>query len=152
VDQENWVEEFSQYDAGWLHYFKSENQGEIRRANWDDLNYPARMATLAVSGLPMLQRRNPGAIVAVQNLARDLDLGIFFEGMADLRRQLENTPRLRALQENVWRERSRFLFDTHAGRLVEFFRRVIAKVEGRSPVGTNKGAAQAARKQSKGDQ
>ncbi|HEY0878212.1 MAG TPA: hypothetical protein VGE10_07140 [Zeimonas sp.] len=32
----------SQYDAGWLHAFRSANEGELRRANWDDLNYPAQ--------------------------------------------------------------------------------------------------------------
>jgi len=26
---ENWVEEYSRYDAGWLHYFKSANEGDI---------------------------------------------------------------------------------------------------------------------------
>ena len=44
VDQGRWVAEFSQYDAGWLHGFTSHNRGDIRRADWDDLNYPARMA------------------------------------------------------------------------------------------------------------
>ena len=49
VDQSRWTEEFSQYDAGWLHLFDSRNEGEIRKANWDDLNYPARLSTLGGS-------------------------------------------------------------------------------------------------------
>jgi hypothetical protein len=52
VEQARWVAEFSQYDAGWLHAFSSENQGELRRANWDDLNLPARMATLGAADDP----------------------------------------------------------------------------------------------------
>jgi len=66
VDARDWVREFSQYDAGWLRYFKSENVGELRRANWGDLNYPARIATLASAGLPLIQRANPDAIVATR--------------------------------------------------------------------------------------
>ena len=31
VDQERWVEEFSRYDAGWLHVFTSANGGDLRR-------------------------------------------------------------------------------------------------------------------------
>lgn len=151
VDQENWVQEFSQYDAGWLHYFRSENQGEIQRANWDDLNYPARMATLAVCGLPMLQRRNPGAVVATQNLVQELDLGIFFEGMADLRRQLDDTARLEALQESVWRKRQKFMFDTHADRLVDFFRQVIRRAHSRVPAGGILGAGSLAPKTLRGE-
>lgn len=38
VDQASWVREFSRYDAGWLHAFQNRNGGEIRRADWDDLN------------------------------------------------------------------------------------------------------------------
>lgn len=126
VDQELWVQEFSQYDAGWLHFFKSENNGEIRRANWDDLNYPARIATLAVAGLPMLQADNAGAIVATQTLARQSDLGLFFSDMEELGDQLRDANRMAAIRDNVWRQRHRFTFDHHADDLIAFFRRVIA--------------------------
>ncbi|MFM8319375.1 MAG: glycosyltransferase family 2 protein [Chloroflexota bacterium] len=125
VDQDRWVSEFSQYDAGWLHYFKSDNAGEIHRASWDDLNYPARMATLAAAGLPMLQRHNPGAVVAVQNLARALDIGLFFTGMGELREQLRDLPRMQQLRANIWDQRARFTFDAHVDGLVEYFRQVI---------------------------
>lgn len=126
VDQEDWVSEFSQYDAGWLHYFKSENQGELRRANWDDLNYPARIATLAVAGLPMLQADNSGSIVASQTLVRDRDLGLFFNSMEDLGAQIRDKERMARIRENVWRQREQFSFDYHAPSLVDFFRRVIS--------------------------
>jgi glycosyltransferase involved in cell wall biosynthesis len=125
VDQERWVQEFSRYDAGWLHYFKSKNGGELRRADWDDLNYPARISTLACAGLPLLQRENPGSIVATQNLASDLDIGVFFEDMGELARQLKDERRMEAIRANVWRCRERFTFDHHAGGLIQFFRKVI---------------------------
>jgi glycosyltransferase involved in cell wall biosynthesis len=93
VHQSNWVSEFSKYDAGWLHFFESQNQGEIRQANWDDLNYPARITTLMAAGLPLLQRDNEHSIVATQNLVKRLDIGFFFKTMPELRRQLGDQAR-----------------------------------------------------------
>ena len=130
VGQDQWVEEFSRYDAGWLHAFASDNCGELRRANWDDLNLPARMATLAVAGLPMIQRRNDGAIVAAQTLARALDIGIFYDTIDDLALQLRDRAAMEALRENVWSQRSLFTFDHHAPELIAFFRKVIASTSG----------------------
>jgi hypothetical protein len=125
VDQAHWVSEFSRYDAGWLHFFASENDGEIRRANWDDLNYPARMATLAAAGLPMIQQANDGAIVATQTLARQLGIGLFFNTIEDLGVQLRDRVSMQAIRAQVWRQRPLFTFDHHAPELLAFFRRVI---------------------------
>ncbi|MFC0250421.1 glycosyltransferase [Massilia consociata] len=135
VDQDRWVEEFSRYDAGWLHVFHSKNGGEIRRADWDDLNYPARTATLAAAGLPMIQLDNRGAIVAAQALAEELGIGLFFEDIDDLARQLHDGARMAALRERVWQVRERFCFDTHAPGLVDYFERVLARFNdpGRAP-------------------
>lgn len=125
VDQGQWVEEFSRYDAGWLHVFESENHGELRRANWDDLNYPARLATLVVAGLPVLQRDNGGSIVATQSLVRERDVGLCFSHFGELGEQLRDLPRLAELRKSAWRQRDEFTFDFHADRLVAFFRTVI---------------------------
>ncbi len=143
VDPRGWLREFSQYDAGWLHYFASDNAGDLRRANWDDLNYPARIATLAVAGLPLLQYDNADAIVAAQTLARAGDLGFFGRSMAELAAQLYDRDRLNAVRESVWRQRDRFTFDAHADDLIAFFRQVIAgtpvrKREGREGHGERK--------------
>lgn len=125
VEQSRWVEEFSRYDAGWLHAFASTNEGELRRANWDDLNYPARMATLAAAGLPMIQRSNEGAIVATQALSQRLGTGVFYDSIADLGGLLRDRPHMDALRERVWSQRAHFTFDAHVPELVAFFRRVI---------------------------
>ena len=126
VDQAGWVREFSRYDAGWLHNFVSHNGGDLHAATWDDLNYPARMGTLAVSGVPMIQRDNSGSVVATQTLARELDVGVFYRDAADLAAQLRDRPRMEALRANVWRRREHFTFDAHVEELVGFLRSVIA--------------------------
>ncbi len=125
VDQNRWLAEFSQYDAGWLHWQKSENRGDIARSNWDDLNIPARLTTLITAGLPVLQYDNAGAVVATQTVGRDHDISIFFRDMAELREQLSSPERMAQLRDNVWRQREQFTFDYHADRLVRFFRDVI---------------------------
>lgn len=126
VDQDGWVREFSQYDAGWLHVFQSRNGGEIRRADWDDLNIPARVATLAAAGLPMIQFDNAGAIVAAQSLACRLGIGLFFTSIDELARQLHDRAAMAALRARVWQVREAFCFDPHAPGLIAFFERAIA--------------------------
>lgn len=122
VDQSGWVREFSQYDAGWLHFFESRNAGDLRRADWDDLNYPARMSTLAAAGLPMLQRDNSGHLVAMQSLIRSLDAGVFFTSIPDLGAQLRRSDTLARVRDNVWNNRHAFTFDHQADKLISFFR------------------------------
>lgn len=127
VDQAQWVSEFSHYDAGWLHFVKSENGGDLRRATWDDLNYPARIATLVAAGLPLLQYDNSDAIVATQTLARQLNIGVFFSTMKQLREQLEDDEQMAQVRHNVWVERERFTFDYHVDDLITFFRTIIER-------------------------
>ncbi len=124
-EAKNWVREFSQYDAGWLHYFKSTNNGELMRASWHDLNYPARMSTLACAGLPMILFDNAGHIVASQQLLTEMDAGIFFRNIEDLGQQLRNKERMKQLRNNVWNNRMKFSFDFHADELIRFFKELI---------------------------
>jgi hypothetical protein len=131
VDQSGWVRELSRYDAGWLHVFRSGNGGEIRRADWDDLNIPARMATLAAAGLPMLQRANPDAIVATQSLARALGVSVFFDEIAEVGDRLRDREAMALTRAAVLRNRAQFTFDAHADRLVAFLRATIDRASGR---------------------
>jgi len=125
VSQEQWVSEFSQYDAGWLHIFKSTNGGDMSRVDWPDLNYPARLATLACAGVPFVQYDNSGSLVAMQALARERNLGIVYTDIEQVAEQLHEKKNMMRLRESVWRQREQFTFDFHADRLVDFFRRVI---------------------------
>lgn len=133
VDQERWVEEFSRYDAGWLHFFQSHNGGEIARADWDDLNIPARMATLGVCGVPMIQRDNTGHLVASQTLARAHGLSVFGRDMADVARQLHDRAAMTRMRDNVWARRAMFTFDAHADALVALLAGAAAARSGASP-------------------
>ncbi|MDQ3871563.1 MAG: glycosyltransferase family 2 protein, partial [Chloroflexota bacterium] len=125
VDQDRWVHEFSRYDAGWLHIFRSDNGGDLRRANWDDLNVPARISVLAAAGLPMLQLDNGTSRVAAQSIVRRLNMGLFFTELDELGPLLRDGARMKAIRESAWRQREEFTFDRHAERLVAFFRQVI---------------------------
>ena len=127
VGPSEWLTELSRYDAGWLHFLRSENGGNLGAAHWDDLNYPARLTTLMAAGLPLLQYDNSDAIVATQSLARKLDIGMFCQNMGQLGTQLSSNERMAQLRANVWKHRSRFTFDFHADELIAFFKRVIAE-------------------------
>jgi hypothetical protein len=127
IDHDRWVSELSRYDAGWLHVFTSRNGGDIRRANWADLNFPARIPTLAAAGVPLVQRANDGHVVAQQSLARELGVGLFARDPHQLADELADRDRMGRLRETLWRRRAEFTFDHHADRLVEFFRQVVAE-------------------------
>lgn len=129
VHQDSWVREFSRYDAGWLHFFASQNKGDIRRAIWDDLNVPARMSALAAAGLPFLQRDNSGSIVASQSLAHKLNSGIFFTTAEELAEKLRDSRNLQRVQESIREKRIAFSFDAHADSLTEFFKATIGRAQ-----------------------
>lgn len=127
VGPNQWLSELSRYDAGWLHFLKSDNGGNLAAAFWDDLNLPARLTTFMVAGLPLLQYDNSDSIVATQSLARKLAIGIFCHDMQELGTQFRNSEKMAELRKNVWQQRKRFTFDYHVDDLVKFFKRVIAE-------------------------
>jgi hypothetical protein len=125
VGPEGWVTELSRYDAGWLHRFESTNRGDIRKASWDDLNYPARMATLAMAGVPMIQGDNTGSIVATQALGLALGVTVVFRTIPELAARLRDTALMDERREAVDRAQGSFTFDAHADELIAFLRRTI---------------------------
>jgi hypothetical protein len=124
VDQRHWVRVLSRYDAGWLHRFRSANGGDLRRAVWDDLNAPARLPTYASAGLPMLQQRSPGCVVAVERLLGSA--GVLYDDVDDLVARLRDRASLDAAAAASWSGRARFTFDAHADRLVGVLRGAVA--------------------------
>lgn len=120
-----WAAEFSQYDAGWLHVFESANNGELMKVNWNDLNYPARMSTLAAAGLPMILKSNPGHLVATENMLIRLQNGILFKDFYRLRNAFGDNAQRKRIRENAWNTRLLFSFDHYLDDLTAFFYEVI---------------------------
>ncbi|MCA1597779.1 MAG: glycosyltransferase family 2 protein, partial [Chloroflexi bacterium] len=127
VEPAEWVRELSRYDAAWLHVFTSHNDGDLRRATWDDLNLPARLGTYAAAGLPWILKDNWPSRVALQQLAARHDIGVVFTDFADLAGRLRDGSRLGGLTANMRAARAAFAFETHVEDLIAFFRRVIAR-------------------------
>ena len=98
----------------------------MRKANWGDLNYPARIATLASAGVPMIQYDNTGSTVAIESLTRSLNIGLFYQNAEQLSEQLHDQEGLAKLRSNAYEQREYFTFDFHADTLIGFFRQVIA--------------------------
>jgi len=123
---EQWTEEFSKYDAGWLHVFESANFGDVFRMDWNDLNYPARISCFAAAGIPMIQLNNAIHTVASENLLRKLGVGLFFYKTSELVEQLRDKELLKRLRFNAWKSRDVFTFDAHLNQLEHFFYRIVA--------------------------
>jgi hypothetical protein len=124
---DRWVEEFSKYDAGWLHCIDSKNNGNILLSGWDDHNLPARMSTLAAAGLPMIQKRNGGHIVAMKSRVEKDNMGVFFDSIEELAATLKNKKYMQTVRNNVRKHRYSFSFDYYIDDLIVFFRKVIER-------------------------
>jgi len=122
---ENFVKEFSQYDAGFLHYYKSENNNELVRVNWNDLNFPARMSTYGMAGLPMLMYDNEGNRVATQEYLEKYNMALKFKSFLNISDCFKDKIQLETIRESVWKNRDIFSFDYHVPDLIRFFRKVI---------------------------
>jgi glycosyltransferase involved in cell wall biosynthesis len=127
VTNNEWTKEFSQYDAGWLHCFDSKNAGDLLNATWDDLNIPARIYTLAAANIPSIQKDNSGHAVAMQKIAREMNIGIFYKDFEELVIKLKDHNLLEQLNKNVMKVRQKFTFDYYIPELTEFFNQVIKK-------------------------
>lgn len=121
VGPQDWVSELSRYDAGWLHRFASDNGGDLRRASWDDLNSPARLPALLAAGLPLLQQRNTGSIVAVERILRQDGTGLFYGDAQEVADALHTELATRRAAAAARAVRKRYTFDTHADRLIDLF-------------------------------
>lgn len=122
---QHWVEEFSQYDAGWLHVFEAENHGELMKASWLELNFAARMSTLGAAGLPMIQRDNTGHICASQAFTSENGFGIFYQSYDDLAAQLGDHAAMNRMRQEIWAKREILSFHHHVDEVLAFFRAVM---------------------------
>lgn len=124
---QNWTEEFSQYDFGWLHCFDSNNYADYDKAGWNDLNIPARLSTMMAAGIPTIQKNNEDHIVAMQSYVKERDCGVFYRNIDDLISQLKDKSKTKRLNKNVMMHRMESTFDFHLPELIDFFRKTIDK-------------------------
>ena len=110
VHQDRWAAVLGRYDAGWLHRVPSRNGGDLRRADWDDLNQPARLGPLAVAGLPVLQPEHAGHAVAMDRVVRTTGAGLLYRDLDDL---VERLGELGPARAAMARHRHEFTFEHH---------------------------------------
>ncbi len=125
VEPRNWVRELSRYDAAWVHDLYSDNDGDVRKASWGDLNLPARLGTYAAAGLPWLVRNDGRSATAVSALAARLGVGILYSGRDELLAQLRDGEEVAKCRAAMRANRHELSFDHHVGRLESFFNSVI---------------------------
>jgi len=121
----DFVKEFSKYDAGFLHNYKSDNDNELIRVNWNDLNFPARMSTYGMAGIPMLIRDNTGHRVATQEFLEKQSMALSYISISTLNDCFVDKDKVNRIRENVWNNRKIFSFDYYVEDLIDFFHRVI---------------------------
>lgn len=125
VFADKWTEELSKYDAGWLHCHKSSNGGNMLMVTWDDLNLPARIATYAAAGIPIILPDNTGNIVASNIIAEEYHIGLIYKDKEELVNKLQKEVKTRKYTNNMLRCRMIFSFDYHVPHLIDFFRSII---------------------------
>lgn len=125
VASDRWTKELSKYDAGWLHCAVSNNCGLMINVTWDDLNIPARVATYAAAGLPLIVPGNYGNMVATNEIAKSLGVGIFYSQYNDLLENLQKEIDTRAHTRNMIDNRMKFSFDYYVPQLIDLFREAI---------------------------
>lgn len=126
---DKWSEEFSKYDAGWLHHIRSHNEGDLLKVTWDDLNLPARISSYAAAGIPVIYPNNEGNIVAIEETLKDKKIGVLFNNFNDLSTLLNNKKFMSDRTENMKRHRMEFCFDYYVPELITMFYKVIEKKE-----------------------
>lgn len=126
--KQGWVEEFSQYDAGWSYIG--------RPLPWPMLDeraaIPNRLGTYMLAGLPVISERLPGFyrydVLAAVGAVIDLDLS----DHGALARVLRDHENLDALTMNARTTRERFSFESTLDELVGFLTTVVDEHRERS--------------------
>lgn len=121
----DWTQEFSQYDAGWLHCLPSSNGGNLQKASWDDLNLPARISTYAAAGIPLIMQDTPGNIVATKTCVQQLNIGVLFNDYLELSEKLKDKRLMLELRTQILKHRNLFSFDYYVPELIKVFKKAI---------------------------
>lgn len=127
VPQQRWAEEFSKYDAGWLHCVDSGNNGSALKVTWADMNLPARISTYLVAGIPMIQKRNSAHMFAQRSYLEGYDLDICYDNITEVVEALKDRCLMQRKTANVLANRRDFSFDANSERLTNFFKTIISR-------------------------
>ena len=122
--QTKWSEEFSKYDAGWLHCIESSNYGSILKFTWSDMNLPARISTYLVAGIPMIQKRNSNHAFAQRSYIEPYGFDIKYDSIDELISYLRNPDLMAQKRENVMKHRHEFSFEANEHKLTDFLRQI----------------------------
>ena len=94
-------------------------------ATWDDFNIPARIATYAAAGLPIILPDNTGNAVASNLITDKYDVGLLYKDREELISIIQEEVKTRRHTNNMMKCRMEFSFDYHIPRLIDFFRTAI---------------------------
>ncbi len=130
--KEQWVAEFSRYDAGWSYV------GSPFPLTWRPLDdraaIPNRIGTYMLAGLPIITDRKPG-YYRYQELKRlDVAMELVDSDYTGLRTALESEIRTRQKSSKAREERASYSFDSSIESLVRTLQRACANYFSRSPV------------------
>lgn len=123
----SWSTEFSKFDAGWLHLSSSQNHGELAKMNWSDLNIPSRLPILVGCNVPSILMRNPGSLVAVNDLVSSNGIGVEFSSAEELVQTLLYRYSLRVAKEHCQISSDLFTFDSHIPDIEQFLWSVVSE-------------------------
>ena len=128
VTPPDWRAVLSTYDAGWLHARPTAgNDGDLRRASWDDLNLPARLPTLAAAGLPVLLPDRTGSRTAVNRVVDEIGAGLAFTDAGHAAALLHDRDRVAAARAAMAAGRDRFTFESVVDELDGILQKAAAR-------------------------
>lgn len=127
VPQQRWTEEFSKYDAGWLHCVDGNNHGSVLKMTWADMNLPARISTYLVAGIPMIQKRNASHHFAQRSYVGHYDMDICYDNIMEVVKALKDKRLMERKAANVLAHRQEFSFEANEQKLTNFFRTIISR-------------------------
>ena len=81
------------------------------------------MGVFAAAGIPMIQLNNPYCTVASQELIQQKKIGILYDDIENLAKQLNNKDIMSKLTQNIMIQRFNFAFDHYVPELIQLLKK-----------------------------